>query len=115
MFLLWPCGCKLLLEFLPHALIHLLKLFQGVCTGRDNTDVTGLSPEEHALLSMCPRHWVRMVKSRAQWLQRNTLVVMGQTHEGSLTSPQHHRCVLPHQLHVTLQRNGPNSLKLGPL
>lgn len=73
---------------------------------RHDADITGLSPEEHALLSMCPRHWVHMVKSRAQWLQRNTLV-MGQTHEGSLTSPQHHRCVLPHPLHITCKEMAP--------
>lgn len=58
--LLGPCGRKLLLQFPPHTLIHLLKLLQSVCTGKtEQTDVFlhlpmrmahGLSPEGHALL-----------------------------------------------------------------
>jgi hypothetical protein len=53
--LLRPGGRKLLLQFLPHALIHLLELFQSVCTGRENRQMSSYTCSWGRRMGLSPK------------------------------------------------------------
>lgn len=87
MLLLRPRGRKLLLQFLPHALIHLLELFQSVCAGRDDrlmSPYTCPCPQKSVLCCLRPRQWGCTEKQLGLW----------SVPEGYCPRPQPHGCVL---------------------